>query len=94
VGALWVYGCVGDSAVIHPGPYRDHRYFKPEVMSALEKRLLRDMQADKGEMERSRFRPNLTYRRVIRDLLRRGKVNEEPQMWKLWEERSEPMLER
>ena len=49
VGALWVYGCVGDSAVIHPGPSRDHRYFKLEVVSALEKRLLRDMQADKGE---------------------------------------------
>jgi hypothetical protein len=52
-------------------------------VSALEKRLLRDMQADKVGMERSRFRPNLTNRKVIRDLLRRGKVNEEPQMWKL-----------
>jgi hypothetical protein len=74
---------VGDSACDSSGPYRDPRYFKREVVSALEKRLLRDMQADKVGMERSRFRPNLTNRKVIRDLLRRGKVNEEPQMWKL-----------
>lgn len=37
--------------VIHPGPCRDHRYFKPEVVSTLEKRLLRDMQGGNGEIK-------------------------------------------
>jgi hypothetical protein len=32
--------------MVQPGPYDDPRYFKLEVVSALEKRLLQDMQAD------------------------------------------------
>jgi hypothetical protein len=45
--------------VVQPGPYEDPRYFKPEVVSALEKWPLQDMQANKhdddgggGEIER------------------------------------------
>jgi hypothetical protein len=34
---------------VQPGPYEDPRYFKPEVVSTLEKRLLQDMQADKDD---------------------------------------------
>jgi len=45
--------------VVQTGPYEDPRYFKPEVVSALEKWPLQDMQVNKddddgggGEIER------------------------------------------
>jgi hypothetical protein len=61
VGEIWlawphpVHGHAGFKSlwemllVVRPGPYEDPRYFKPEAVSALEKRLLRDMQADRDD---------------------------------------------
>lgn len=71
MGALWIYGCVGDSAVIPHGPYSDHRYLKPRrSWVRWGSGYFGICKVYKGGMERPRFRL---------DLLRK-KVNEDPQM--------------
>jgi hypothetical protein len=69
--------------VVQTGPCEDPRYFKPEVVSALEKRLLQDMQSDKDNDNgrEVRLKGNFAKGQIVQNLLlRKGKVNEEPEV--------------